>query len=73
MFSGVVLLEMCHTLFKTLSLPMCVNITMPEVLERSKNYLTSVQRVFQHEDPNGPEAGGLLIGMKQMEAAIGQF
>ena len=67
-------MELCHTLLKTMMLPPAVTkITLPEVLSRVSDNLKTVKRIFQHEDPKGPEAGGLLVGLKQMEATMNQF
>ena len=48
--------------------PSVTKITLPEVLSRVSDHLKTVKRIFQHEDPKGPEAGGLLVGLQQMEA-----
>ena len=46
---------------------------LPILIERAKGYLELTNAIFRHEDPEGPESGGLLAGAKQLTLALGQF
>ena len=46
---------------------------IPVICERAQNYLASANTLLQHEDPEGPESGGLIAGAKQLELSLTQF
>lgn len=81
LFVGVVSLEMCDALIKIAirltsdcdSSTLSNTIPFPVVIEKAKNYLDNSIQVLQHEDPDGPESGGLIAGAKQMEISLAQF
>ena len=75
---------MCDTLIKMALLIGCkgvdsYNDTSPQpmplhvIIENAKVYLQNANKIFQHEDPDGPEAGGLLSGATQLQLSLAQF
>ena len=48
-------------------------IPIPFIIEKAKGYLASSTKILQHEDPDGPESGGLIAGAKQLELSLSQF
>ena len=46
---------------------------LPVMCEKAENYLASANTLLQHEDPDGPESGGLIAGAKQLELSLRQF
>ena len=47
--------------------------SLPIICEKAKNNLQSANQLLQHEDPDGPESGGLISGAKQLEISLSQF
>ena len=48
-------------------------IPIPIIIQKAKSYLASSTKILQHEDPDGPESGGLIAGAKQLELSLSQF
>ena len=46
---------------------------LPVMCEKAEHYLASANTLLQHEDPDGPESGGLIAGAKQLELSLRQF
>ena len=46
---------------------------VPVICEKAQNYLASANTLLQHEDPDGPESGGLIEGARQLERQLTQF
>ena len=82
--TGVVNLEMCDALIK-IAIHLASNISeakssstsswmsLPIICEKAKKNLHSANQLLQHEDPDGPESGGLISGAKQLEITLLQF
>ena len=47
--------------------------SLPIICEKAKTNLHSANQLLQHEDPDGPESGGLISGAKQLEISLLQF
>ena len=43
------------------------------IIENAKVYLKNANQILEHEDPDGPEAGGLLAGATQLQLSLAQF
>ena len=48
-------------------------IPIPVLCERAKQHLACANQLLEHEDPEGPESGGLIAGAKQLEFSLAQF
>lgn len=48
-------------------------IPLPILCERAKGYLENANQLLEHEDPDGPESGGLISGARQLEFSLAQF
>ena len=81
---GAVYLEMCDAYVKIAiqfasQMSKCDSsslenmIPIPVLCERAKNYLALANQLLEHEDPDGPESGGLIAGAKQLEFSLAQF
>ena len=81
---GVVYLEMCDALMKIATqaatkmsnedISSSINmIPIPVLCERAKGYLANANQLLEHEDPDGPESGGLIAGARQLELSLAQF
>ena len=48
-------------------------ISLSTIIEKAKSYLANSTKILQHEDPDGPESGGLIAGARQLELSLAQF
>ena len=78
---GVVYLELCDALIKiALQLTSKISkgdlsntVPLPYICEKAKTNLANAKKLLEHEDPDGPEAGGLIAGANQLALSLAQF